>query len=41
MRLDVQGAATVRKLAPQAVLIFLTTQGERELVDRLERSQDG
>lgn len=36
MRLDVQGAATVRKLAPQAVLVFLTTQNERELVDRLK-----
>ena len=35
MRLDVQGAATVRKLAPEAVLIFLTTQSEEELVDRL------
>jgi guanylate kinase len=36
MRLDVQGAATVRKLAPQAVLIFLTTQSEQELVNRLK-----
>jgi guanylate kinase len=36
MRLDVQGAATVRKLAPEAVLIFLTTQSEKELVDRLK-----
>ena len=36
MRLDVQGAATVRKLAPQAVLIFLTTQSEQELVERLK-----
>ena len=36
MRLDVQGAARVRKLAPQAVLIFLTTQNEGELVDRLK-----
>ena len=36
MRLDVQGAATVRKLAPEAVLIFLTTQSEKELVDRLQ-----
>jgi guanylate kinase len=36
MRLDVQGAGTVRKLAPQAVLVFLTTQNERELVDRLK-----
>jgi guanylate kinase len=36
MRLDVQGATTVRKLAPQAVLVFLTTQSERELVKRLK-----
>jgi len=36
MRLDVQGAATVRKLAPEAVLVFLTTQSEKELVDRLK-----
>jgi guanylate kinase len=36
MRLDVQGAATVRKLAPEAVLVFLTTQSERELVERLK-----
>ena len=36
MRVDVQGAATVRKLAPEAVLIFLTTQSEDELVNRLK-----
>ena len=36
MRLDVQGAATVRRLAPEAVLIFLTTQSEEELVNRLK-----
>jgi len=36
MRLDVQGAATVRKLAPEAILIFLTTQSEEELVERLK-----
>lgn len=36
MRLDVQGAASVRKLAPEAVLIFLTTQSEAELVERLK-----
>ncbi len=36
MRLDVQGAATVRKLASEAVLIFLTTQSETELVERLK-----
>lgn len=36
MRLDVQGAETVRKLAPEALLIFITTQNETELVHRLE-----
>jgi guanylate kinase len=36
MRLDVQGAATVRKLAPEAVLIFLTTESEEALVKRLK-----
>ena len=36
MRLDVQGAATVRKLAPEAVLIFLTTESEEALEKRLK-----
>jgi guanylate kinase len=36
MRLDVQGAETVRKLAPDALLIFITTDSEQELVRRLE-----
>ncbi len=36
MRVDVQGAATIRKLAPEAVLIFLTTRNEQELVERLK-----
>ena len=36
MRLDVQGAETVRKLAPEALLIFLTTGSEDELVNRLK-----
>ena len=36
MRVDVQGAATVRKIAPEAILIFLTTSSEEELVKRLE-----
>src|SRR5271157_371286 len=36
MRVDVQGAATVRKLAPEAILVFLTTQDEQELVNRLK-----
>ena len=35
MRIDVQGAASVRTLAPEAVLIFLTTQDENELELRL------
>jgi guanylate kinase len=39
MRLDVQGAATVRKLAPEAVLIFLTTESEDALVKRLKTRQ--
>ena len=36
MRLDVQGAATIRKLYPEALLIFLTTQDEDELIQRLQ-----
>ena len=36
MRLDVQGAETVRKLVPEALLIFLTTESEDELVERLK-----
>lgn len=35
MRLDVQGAETVRKLAHDALLIFITTESEDELVHRL------
>ncbi|MDQ3004849.1 MAG: guanylate kinase [Chloroflexota bacterium] len=36
MRLDVQGAETVRKLAPEALMIFITTESEAALVHRLE-----
>jgi guanylate kinase len=36
MRLDVQGAETIRKLYPQALLIFLSTRSEDELVQRLQ-----
>jgi guanylate kinase len=36
MRLDVQGAATIRKLCPDALLIFLSPQDESEMVDRLQ-----
>jgi guanylate kinase len=35
MRIDVQGAGTIRKLAPQALLIFLNTVDEEEMVARL------
>ena len=37
MRVDVQGAATVRKISPEAILIFLTTSSEDELVERLKK----
>lgn len=35
MRLDVQGAATIRQLVPDAVLIFLSCESEEELAARL------
>jgi guanylate kinase len=37
MRIDVQGAETVRKLAKDALLIFLTPQNEEELIRRLKK----
>ncbi|MGQ9466448.1 MAG: guanylate kinase [Anaerolineae bacterium] len=37
MRVDVQGAATIHQMAPEAVLIFLTAESKDELVRRLER----
>jgi guanylate kinase len=37
IRVDVQGAATVRQLAPQAVTIFLTAESEEALLERLRR----
>lgn len=37
MRVDVQGAATIRKIVPQACLIFLTAQNEAELINRLKQ----
>jgi guanylate kinase len=39
MRIDVQGAATVRKLYPDALLIFLMTKDEEELAKRLQTRQ--
>jgi guanylate kinase len=37
MRVDVQGAETVRKLAPEALLIFITCESEDELEARLRK----
>ncbi|OGO18230.1 MAG: guanylate kinase [Chloroflexi bacterium RBG_16_48_8] len=39
MRLDVQGAETVRYRSPEAVLVFLSTSDEEELRQRLQRRQ--
>ena len=36
MRIDVQGAATIRGISPEALLIFLTTQNEAEMINRLK-----
>ena len=35
MRLDVQGAATIREIVPDAVLVFLAASSEEELKERL------
>jgi guanylate kinase len=35
LRVDVQGAAKLRQLMPEAVFIFLTASSEEELVERL------
>ncbi len=42
MRIDVQGAKTIRNLCPEALLIFLSTRTEEELVKRLKarRTED-
>lgn len=37
MRIDVQGAATIRDLVPEAVFIFLTASSEEELIRRLKK----
>mgnify|MGYP001100239467 CR=1 FL=1 len=37
LRIDVQGAATVRQLVPEAVLIFLAPPSMDELVERLRK----
>ena len=37
LRIDVQGAATIRRLAPEALLIFLAPPGMEELARRLRQ----
>lgn len=37
IRVDVQGAATVRRLVPRAITIFLTAESEAALLERLRR----
>ncbi|MCD6289817.1 MAG: guanylate kinase [Anaerolineae bacterium] len=37
MRLDVQGTATVRRLVPRAITIFLMPESEEALIERLRR----
>jgi len=42
LRVDVQGAQTIRKLCPQALLIFLTVENQQEIVNRLaQRRTEG
>lgn len=37
MRVDVQGAATVKRLVTEAILVFLSATSEEELYERLQR----
>lgn len=37
LRIDVQGAATIRRLVPEAITVFLTAESEEALIDRLRR----
>jgi guanylate kinase len=37
LRIDVQGAATIRRLVPEAITIFLTAESEEALIERLRR----
>ena len=41
LRLDVQGAATVRRIIPDAILIFLVASSEEEWLHRLRRRSLG
>jgi guanylate kinase len=37
LRVDVQGAARIREICPEALLIFVTTQSQEEMVNRLKQ----
>ena len=37
MRIDVQGAATIRRIAPEAIFIYLSAESEDALVERLRQ----
>lgn len=37
LRIDVQGAATIRRLVPEAITVFLTAESEEALIERLRR----
>ena len=37
MRIDVQGAATIKALIPEAILVFLSAASEAELIERLRQ----
>jgi len=37
LRVDIQGARTIRRLAPSAILVFITTASWEELEERLRR----
>lgn len=37
LRLDVQGAQTIRRLCPEALMIFLTVENEQEIIHRLSQ----
>lgn len=37
VKIDVQGAATIKKILPQAVFIFVTTPSIKELISRLKQ----
>ena len=39
IKVDIQGAATIKKLLPQAILIFLTPPSLEELTERIKKRQ--